>query len=495
MATDTAFERLSNTCAKRAWGLAYSLTRNNADAEDVMQHAYMAAWKRRDAIPDEHWPWFAKVVVNCVRNHRRKEARMKTNADFNEIRSPETSRPMLALEHDELRGELFAAMGTLAAEEQEALALCHFAGMSLSEASSVAGVNLSTFKARSSRALDKLRDRLKPRTRALEAYLATAAVPPPDGGWDLAISRWTDAAGSAVPSATGFAAIPKFAAALLVPLAIAGGLWFGVETIASGNEQSLSVFPSPAIAEAAPPTPPTAKAPALPSTPLPLYDPPASTMSDGVSGPPSPTDATRVHVVTPSGPVPIGTVRVRREYAEDGRLFAEYTEIVTANGAVRDGPRKVYYDGKAIWHEYYNRNGVASGPYIEYHYKGGVATRGAYLNGKPDGYWAMYHEDGWHSGGVTFVNGLREGEYRSWFKDARPESIVPFRGGEAHGTQLEYWESGKLKRKTQWEHGKKQGWDVKYDEDGNKTALFYKDGELVDPQPEYIEDVPAATDD
>jgi hypothetical protein len=32
MATDTAFERLSDTCAKRAWGLAYSLTRNNADA-------------------------------------------------------------------------------------------------------------------------------------------------------------------------------------------------------------------------------------------------------------------------------------------------------------------------------------------------------------------------------------------------------------------------------------------------------------------------------
>jgi antitoxin component YwqK of YwqJK toxin-antitoxin module len=107
----------------------------------------------------------------------------------------------------------------------------------------------------------------------------------------------------------------------------------------------------------------------------------------------------------------------------------------------------------------------------------------------------MYHEDGWHSGGVTFVNGLREGEYRSWFKDGQPESILPVRRGEAHGTQLEYWEGGKPKRKTQWEHGKKQGWDVKYDEDGNKTPLFYKDGELVDPQPEYSEDEPTDKDD
>jgi hypothetical protein len=36
---------------------------------------------------------------------------------------------------------------------------------------------------------------------------------------------------------------------------------------------------------------------------------------------------------------------------------------------------------------------------------------------------------------------------------------------------------------------------VKYDEDGNKTPLFYKDGELVDPQPEYIEDEPTDKDD
>jgi antitoxin component YwqK of YwqJK toxin-antitoxin module len=111
-----------------------------------------------------------------------------------------------------------------------------------------------------------------------------------------------------------------------------------------------------------------------------------------------------------------------------------------------------------------------------------------------EGYWAMYDEEGWQSGEVTFINGLREGVVRMWHKNTLVRTEMPVLRGKPHGKKVEYSDRGDLIRSIEFEHGKKHGWDITIDPDGNKTAKYYQNGELVDPQPEYIEDEPTDKD-
>jgi antitoxin component YwqK of YwqJK toxin-antitoxin module len=72
---------------------------------------------------------------------------------------------------------------------------------------------------------------------------------------------------------------------------------------------------------------------------------------------------------------------------------------------------------------------------------------------------------------------------------------MPVLRGEPHGKRVEYNENGELTRSVEYEHGKKHGWEVIVDPVGKKTAKYYQKGELVDPQPEYIEDEPTDKND
>jgi DNA-directed RNA polymerase specialized sigma24 family protein len=58
---------------RRAWGLAFAMMGNAADAEDVLQDAFLIAHdKARSVAPAEQMRWFVGVVRNVARNHIRK---------------------------------------------------------------------------------------------------------------------------------------------------------------------------------------------------------------------------------------------------------------------------------------------------------------------------------------------------------------------------------------------------------------------------------------
>src|SRR5512139_2275863 len=61
------FERLMLTHMDAAYNLAYWLLRNHEDAQDVVQDAYLRAFRARDAVTgDDIKPWLLTIVRNVA---------------------------------------------------------------------------------------------------------------------------------------------------------------------------------------------------------------------------------------------------------------------------------------------------------------------------------------------------------------------------------------------------------------------------------------------
>jgi RNA polymerase sigma-70 factor (ECF subfamily) len=212
------------------------LTRNDADAEDVTQKAYMVVWKKREHIPENAWPWLAGIIINTVRSFRRKEARVLTSSDADRIsptRRPE--RPDNTAERNELRERLFAALHELPPEEQEAVALCHVTGLTFAEASAASGIRLGTLKTRVRRGIERMRRRLKPQAASLEALMGVALVPPPEGGWHAAVARWEKTAATSVVAGASAGLLVKVLAAVALASATVAVAWVVLDPVGAGT--------------------------------------------------------------------------------------------------------------------------------------------------------------------------------------------------------------------------------------------------------------------
>ena len=148
-----------------AFRTAYLLTGSAADAEDAVQDAFVKAHgalgRFRRGAPFR--PWLLAIVANEARNRRRSAGRRERLA----LRAAEDPHsggavpsPEAALLEVEQREELLAAVNELREDDRLAIACRYFLGLSEEETSSTLGWRRGTVKSRTSRALDRLRDRL-----------------------------------------------------------------------------------------------------------------------------------------------------------------------------------------------------------------------------------------------------------------------------------------------------------------------------------------------
>lgn len=72
------FERLFQRSQRRAYNLAYRLTGNMADAEDVTQDAYVRAWHNFDTYDASRSfeGWLFRIITNRVIDMRRRQRRV-----------------------------------------------------------------------------------------------------------------------------------------------------------------------------------------------------------------------------------------------------------------------------------------------------------------------------------------------------------------------------------------------------------------------------------
>jgi RNA polymerase sigma-70 factor (ECF subfamily) len=148
-----------------AFRTAYLLTGSAADAEDAVQEgfvkAYSALGRFRPGAPFR--PWLLAIVANEARNRRRsagRRERLALRAAEDPLSGGAVPSPEAALLDAERREELLRAVNDLREDDRMAIGCRYFLGLSEEETAAALGWRRGTVKSRTSRALDRLRDRL-----------------------------------------------------------------------------------------------------------------------------------------------------------------------------------------------------------------------------------------------------------------------------------------------------------------------------------------------
>src|SRR6186713_3066462 len=165
-----AFRALVERHSRSVFRLAFRMTGNEQDAEDVVQESFLRAYKQLGRFESRanFGTWLYRIVANCsVDLMRAKQARhdISRSEPLDEatgLRSADTGSPeRLALSGDirRLVGDALAALSPL---ERAAFTLRHYEGRSIDEISRTLGLGTSAAKHSVFRAVKKLRGALEP---------------------------------------------------------------------------------------------------------------------------------------------------------------------------------------------------------------------------------------------------------------------------------------------------------------------------------------------
>jgi RNA polymerase sigma-70 factor (ECF subfamily) len=142
----------------RAFGLALRVLRDEEQARDVVQDAFLKAYGGLDRFEGRSgfYTWLHRIVMNLCLDRKRRERSARRVEWSEEIEreaeadpeSPETPEPELALERAELRAELVRAIGALPEDARRTLELREIDGLSYQEIAECLGVPKGTVMSR-----------------------------------------------------------------------------------------------------------------------------------------------------------------------------------------------------------------------------------------------------------------------------------------------------------------------------------------------------------
>jgi RNA polymerase sigma-70 factor (ECF subfamily) len=161
-----SFETLMLPHLDAAYNLAKWLLRNEDDARDVVQEAYLRAFKSFGGFRGSNGrPWLLTIVRNTAYNliKKNQSAHLATTFDEEEHLPEGESAvsPATLLEHDEQSNVVRQAIDRLPDEFREIVVLRHLEGLSYKEIADVAHLAPGTVMSRLARARAKLKEYLK----------------------------------------------------------------------------------------------------------------------------------------------------------------------------------------------------------------------------------------------------------------------------------------------------------------------------------------------
>jgi RNA polymerase sigma-70 factor, ECF subfamily len=176
-----AFRVLVDRHSRSLFRLAFRMTGNEQDAEDVVQESFLRAFRQLPKFDDRaaFGTWLYRIATNCaldtVRSRRRRSEHMAPQFGEDGVElddrvaalpsgDPDPERITLS---SEVRDRVSGAMNELSAVERTAFVLRHFEGMCIEEVSRVLECQPGAAKHSVFRAVQKLR-------RALETVAGTA---------------------------------------------------------------------------------------------------------------------------------------------------------------------------------------------------------------------------------------------------------------------------------------------------------------------------------
>lgn len=166
---DEAFRLLVERHSRALFKLAYRMTGNEPDAEDVVQDAFLKAYRSLDRFEERSQvgSWLYRIAANCafdvLRRRQRRDSRVES-LDGEDVLEPEAHGPgpdRLALGGD-VRRHVEAALERMSPRERAAFVLRHFEGRSVKEIEAALGIDTTSVKQSVCRAVRKAREVLAP---------------------------------------------------------------------------------------------------------------------------------------------------------------------------------------------------------------------------------------------------------------------------------------------------------------------------------------------
>jgi RNA polymerase sigma-70 factor (ECF subfamily) len=160
----TSFEDAMLPHLDAAHNLARWLLRNEQDAQDVVQEAYLRAFKSFGGFHGSNGrAWLLTIVRNTSYTLLKKNRAVDLTTTFDEeihTAGHESVSPATILEHSENAELIKEAMDELPAEFREILVLRHLEGLSYKEIADIAQIPPGTVMSRLARARGKLKESL-----------------------------------------------------------------------------------------------------------------------------------------------------------------------------------------------------------------------------------------------------------------------------------------------------------------------------------------------
>ncbi len=156
-----SWDELVRTHAGRVHRLAYRLTGNSHDADDLTQEVFVRAFRALPSYtPGTFEGWLHRITTNLFLDGARRRQRIRFDAfadDAGDRLAGSEPDPGDALVHDLLEPDVEAALQSLSPEFRAAVVLCDIEGLSYDEVARVLDVKLGTVRSRISRGRAQLR--------------------------------------------------------------------------------------------------------------------------------------------------------------------------------------------------------------------------------------------------------------------------------------------------------------------------------------------------
>jgi len=170
----SAFHDLVGRYKKKVYYLAYDITGDHHEAEDISQEVFMKIYRslktfRRDAKMSS---WLHQITVNAsIDSIRRKSVRRaKSGSELDNVETEENLvasgahnlDPVRSTESIQIQNRITQALQKISPRERVVFVMCHYNGLKLKETAEILDVTLGTVKSLLFRAIKKLRKEISP---------------------------------------------------------------------------------------------------------------------------------------------------------------------------------------------------------------------------------------------------------------------------------------------------------------------------------------------
>jgi RNA polymerase sigma factor (sigma-70 family) len=173
--TPPTWEEIVEQHSARVYRLAYRLTGNVHDAEDLTQDVFVRVFRSLHTYrPGTFEGWLHRITTNVFLDRMRRKQRIRMDALSEESAARLPSRgpgPEDAYDDTHLDDDVQRALDALSPDFRAAVVLCDIEGLSYEEVAATLGIKLGTVRSRIHRGRAQLREALAhraPRPRADE---------------------------------------------------------------------------------------------------------------------------------------------------------------------------------------------------------------------------------------------------------------------------------------------------------------------------------------